>query len=273
MTQTLEPRAYYLYSEYEQQTGHPDFDSAELTFSYNQLYRDTRFSGHDRIDDANQLSLGVTTRFINNKTGNETLSASVGQIYYLRDREVRLNPFDPDLGEHTSAIAAELIWSPSAKWQLRSSLLYDTNQNTFDAAYAQASFRPAAHTIFNVGYTLREPPPSLVDRPVTEQANASLYFPINDTWSVFGAYEYSLEASEVVESMAGFEYDDCCWRVRLLYMRYVDTLVGDIVDFRDPNLERESSFQIQVVLKGMGGFGGRVDELLSDMIRGFQKKP
>ncbi len=272
MTQTLEPRAYYLYSEYEQQTGHPDFDSAELTFSYNQLYRDTRFSGHDRIDDANQLSLGVTTRFINNKTGNETLSASVGQIYYLRDREVRLNPFDPDLGEHTSAIAAELIWSPSAKWQLRSSLLYDTNQNTFDAAYAQASFRPAAHTIFNVGYTLREPPPSLVDRPVTEQATASLYYPINDTWSVFGAYEYSLEASEVVESMAGFEYDDCCWRVRLLYMRYVDTLVGDIVDFRDPNLERESSFQIQVVLKGMGGFGGRVDELLSDMIRGFKKR-
>ena len=272
MTQTLEPRAYYLYSEYEQQTGHPDFDSAELTFSYSQLYRDTRFSGHDRIDDANQLSLGVTTRFINNKTGNETLSASVGQIYYLRDREVRLNPFDPDLGEHTSAIAAELIWSPSSKWQLRSSLLYDTNQNTFDAAYAQASLKPAAHTIFNVGYTLREPPPSLVDRPVTEQANASLYFPINDTWSVFGAYEYSLEASEVVESMAGFEYDDCCWRVRLLYMRYVDTLVGDIVDFNDPNLERESSFQIQVVLKGMGGFGGRVDELLSDMIRGFQKR-
>ena len=188
MTQTLEPRAYYLYSEYEQQTGHPDFDSAELTFSYNQLYRDTRFSGHDRIDDANQLSLGVTTRFINNKTGNETLSASVGQIYYLRDREVRLNPFDPDLGEHTSAIAAELTWSPSPKWQLRSSLLYDTNQNTFDAAYAQASFKPAAHTIFNVGYTLREPPPSLVDRPVTEQAMASVYYPINDTWSVFGAY-------------------------------------------------------------------------------------
>ena len=108
---------------------------------------------------------------------------------------------------------------------------------------------------------------------MTEQANASAYYPINDTWSVFGAYEYSLEASEVVESMVGFEYDDCCWRVRLLYMRYVDTLVGDIVDFNDPNLERESSFQIQVMLKGMGGFGGRVDELLSDMIRGFTKKP
>lgn len=273
VTQTLEPRAYYLYSEYEEQSGQPDFDSAELTFSYDQLYRDTRFSGHDRIDDADQLSLGVTSRFIDNASGNETLRASVGQIFYFRDREVRLNQIDPDLRESTSAIAAELALSPSRKWQVRASILYDPSDSNFDAAYAQASFTPEHGKIFNLGYTLREPPPSLIDRPVTEQANASAYYPINDTWSVFGAYAYSLEASEAVESMVGFEYDDCCWRVRLLYMRYVDTLVGDIVDFNDPNLERESSFQIQVMLKGMGGFGGRVDELLSDMIRGFTKKP
>ena len=273
VTQTLEPRAYYLYSEYEEQSGQPDFDSAELTFSYDQLYRDTRFSGHDRIDDADQLSLGVTSRFIDNASGNETLRASIGQIFYFRDREVRLNQIDPDLRESTSAIAAELALSPSRKWQVRASILYDPSDSNFDAAYAQASFTPEHGKIFNLGYTLREPPPSLIDRPVTEQANASAYYPINDTWSVFGAYAYSLEASEAVESMVGFEYDDCCWRVRLLYMRYVDTLVGDIVDFNDPNLERESSFQIQVMLKGMGGFGGRVDELLSDMIMGFTKKP
>ena len=269
MTQTLEPRAYFLYSQFEDQTGHPDFDSAELTFTYNQLYRDTRFSGNDRIDDANQLSLGVTTRFIENETGETKLEASVGQIFYFRDREVRLNRFDPDLDETVSAIAAEATWYPSSQWRLRSSLLYDPNENTFDAAYAQANYQPGNGAIFNLGYTLREPPPSLIDRPVTEQATLSAYYPVNDTWSLFGAYEYSLEASEVVESMVGFEYDDCCWRVRLLYMRYIDTLVGDIPDFTDPNLPRENSFQLQVMLKGMGGFGGRVDELLSDMIRGF----
>ena len=269
MTQTLEPRAYFLYSQFEDQSKHPDFDSAELTFTYNQLYRDTRFSGNDRIDDANQLSLGVTTRFIENETGETKLETSVGQIFYFRDREVRLNRFDPDLDETVSAVAAEATWYPSAQWRLRSSLLYDPNENTFDAAYAQANYQPGNGAIFNLGYTLREPPPSLIDRPVTEQATVSAYYPVNDTWSLFGAYEYSLEASEVVESMVGFEYDDCCWRVRLLYMRYIDTLVGEIPDFTDPNLPRENSFQVQVMLKGMGGFGGRVDELLSDMIRGF----
>ncbi len=272
MTQTLEPRAYFLYSQFKDQTGHPDFDSAELTFTYNQLYRDTRFSGNDRIDDANQLSLGVTTRFIENETGETKLEASVGQIFYLRDREVRLNRFDPDLDETVSAVAAEAAWHPSPQWRLRSSLLYDPNENTFDAAYAQVNYQPGNGAIFNLGYTLREPPPSLIDRPATEQATVSAYYPVNDTWSVFGAYEYSLEASEVVESMVGFEYDDCCWRVRLLYMRYIDTLVGEIPDLTAPNLPRENSFQLQVMLKGMGGFGGRVDELLSDLIRGFRSR-
>ena len=59
---TLEPRALYLYSPYRDQSALPVFDTATRTFSYDQLFRDTRFSGNDRIDDAHQLSLGVTTR-------------------------------------------------------------------------------------------------------------------------------------------------------------------------------------------------------------------
>ena len=272
MTQTLEPRAYYLYSQYDDPVGQPDFDSAELTFSYGQLYRDTRFSGHDRIDDANQLSLGVTTRFYDNTSGDEVFSASVGQIYYFRDRKVRLNGIDPALTEATSPIAAEAAWSPNQRWKLRASLLYDTNENTFDAAYAQASYRTANGALFNAGYILREPPPSLLDRPVTEQTNLSAHYPINENWSLFGAFEYSLEADTAVEDMFGVEYDDCCWRVRVLYLRYIDTLVGNVPNFSDPNLQRESAVQIQIMLKGMGGFGGRVDNLLSDMIRGFDPK-
>ena len=72
MTQTLEPRLYYLYSQYEEQIFQPDFDTAELTFSYGQLFRDTRFSGNDRLDDANQLSVGVTSRYFDNETGEES---------------------------------------------------------------------------------------------------------------------------------------------------------------------------------------------------------
>ena len=139
MTQTLEPRVYYLYSEFDEQPYQPVFDSAELTFSYGQLYRDTRFSGHDRLDDANQLSAGVTTRFFDNTTGEERLNASIGQIFYFKDRKIRLNATDPVLAEATSPIAGEFNWLPNSAWRISASALYDTNDNTFDAASAQVT--------------------------------------------------------------------------------------------------------------------------------------
>ena len=269
MTQTLEPRIFYLYSEYAEQADQPDFDSAELTFSYNQLFRDTRFSGHDRLDDANQVAVGLTTRFFADSDGRERLNASIGQIFYFRDREVRLKAVDPALDETLSATAIEVNWLPDDIWTVRSSLLYDTEDNEFDAASLQVGLRPGNGQVFNVGYTLREPPPSLLNRPVTEQANFSAYYPINDSWSIFGAIEYSLEANEAVEDMIGFEYDNCCWQMRLLYMRYIDTAGGFTPDFSDPDLDRENAVQFQFVLKGMGGFGSRVESLMQDMIRGF----
>jgi len=155
---------------------------------------------------------------------------------------------------------------------LRSSLLYDPYENIFDAASAQFGWTPGNGMVFNVGYARREPLPSVVERPITEQANISGYFPIDKHWSVFGAVEYSIEADASVEDMLGVEYDDCCWRVRMLYMRFVDTAPGQVPDFSDPDLERERAFQFQVVLKGMGGFGGRVDNLMTDMIRGFNDR-
>ncbi|EED36589.1 LPS-assembly protein [Luminiphilus syltensis NOR5-1B] len=269
LTQTLEPRIYYLYSQKAEQRDQPDFDSAELTFSYNQLYRDTRFSGNDRLDDADQVSVGVTTRFFSDVDGLERMSASVGQIFYFRDREVRLSASSPPQTQSNSSLAAEFNWLPTETWKVRSSLLYDPYETSFEAANLQVSHTPSNGSVFNVGYTRREP--LSPTRPINEQANFSGYYPIDENWSIFGALEYSLEGAVSVEDMFGVEYDDCCWRVRMLYMRYIDT-TSRFPDFSDPDLEREHAFQFQIVLKGMGGFGGRVDNLLRDMIRGFNDR-
>ncbi len=266
VVQTLEPRAFYLYSGFADQLDQPDFDSAELTFSYNQLFRETRFSGNDRLDDANQMALGVTTRFFSLDDGRERLNASIGQIRYFRDREVRLMGSDPALTDTGSAVAAEMNWLPSDAWSLRSSLLYDSFDSDFEAASVQVRHTPGDGSVFNVGYAKREPLPSLQQRQVNEQANLSAYYPVNDNWALFGALEYSLEANNSVEDMVGVEYDDCCWQMRVLYMRYIDTASG-LPDFENPEFER--ALQFQFVLKGLGGFGGRVDGLMRDMIRGF----
>ncbi len=272
MTQTLEPRLLYLYSGYTDQRANPFFDSAELTFSYDQMYRDTRFSGHDRIDDANQVTLGVTTRLFSDADGREQLNASIGHIFYFRDRQVRLNTADPALTQSGSATAFEFNWQPGQTWSARASVLYDAYNQNFDAASVSVIHRSQSGAVFNAGYTLREPPPSLLDRPVTEQANVSAYYPLDDNWRIFGALEYSLEANQAVEDMLGVEYDNCCWQVRMLYMRYIDTAGDFNGNFADPNLERENALQFQFVVKGMGGFGSRVENLLNDMIRGFDDR-
>ena len=95
--------------------------------------------------------------------------------------------------------------------------------------------------------------------------------PLDTHWSLFASWSYSLEADITIEDMFGLEYDSCCWKVRLLYLRYFDNIPGENIDFTDPNLEREQSTEIQFILKGMGGFGSSVSNVLAEMIRGFEE--
>ncbi|MEH6582593.1 MAG: LPS-assembly protein LptD [Halioglobus sp.] len=273
MVHTLEPRLYYLYSDFEDQTDQPDFDSAELTFNYNQLFRETRFSGRDRIDDANQMSLGVTTRFIGDSNGQEYFNASVGQIFYFEDRRVRLNPLEPPMTQSGSELAAEVSFSPIEEFGVRGNVLWDPYSGEINAGNLQASYTLDNGSLLNAGYTYRRPAPGVFNQPVTEQTHLSAYLPLwSPNWRLFGAWNYSIEAATSIEDMVGVEYDTCCWRVRLLHLRYFDNVSGSNPDFGDPDLERENSTQVQIVLKGMGGFGSRVTGIMQDMIRGFEER-
>ena len=272
LLQTLEPRVYYLYSKFEDQSDQPDFDSAELTFSYNQLFRETRFSGKDRIDDANQLSLGLTTRFISDDTGMEKFNASIGQIFYFDDRQVRLSALSPPLEQSGSEMAGELNFYPNERLSLRSNLQYDPYSGSMVSGNFQINYIRGEGSVYNVGYTFRRSPIFGDLLPPTEQANISAHIPINHRWSVFAAFNYSVEEQESVEDMFGIEYDSCCWKFRLLHLRYFDTVPGQEPSFGIANLEREHSTQFQIVLKGMGGFGNRVEGLMGDMIRGFEDR-
>lgn len=269
--QTLEPRVFYLYSQFDEQRAQPDFDSAELTFNYNQLFRDTRFSGRDRLDDANQMAIGLTTRFLDEGTGEERFNASIGQIFYFTNRRVRLNASDPELDRTNSELAGEFNFYPNERLSMRSNLQYDQSTGKMNAGNFLASYNRKDTSLVNVGYTFRRPVTLVGNQVVTDQVNLSGYYPINNNWRVFMAWNYSLEADRSVEDMVGVEYDSCCWRVRLLHLRYFDTARDANPDFDSPDLDRESATQVQFVLKGLGGFGDGVEQLLGDMIRGFDR--
>ena len=272
LLQTLEPRIYYLYSEYEDQTDQPIFDTAELTFSYYQLFRETRFAGHDRLDDANQISLGLTSRLIDDESGRNLLTASVGQIYYFDDREVRRGLNAAPREESMSEIAGELIVNPTMQLGLRTSLVWDPEEDNLNSGFLEGTYKPDNGSIFNIGYSYRRLSPAFINQQLTNEVSVSSYLPLDNNWSVFASMSYSLEDDISVEDMFGVEYDSCCWTVRLLQLRYYNNDSGARPDFSNPNLERESTVQFQFLLKGMGGFGNRITNIMQDMIRGFDER-
>ncbi len=270
-TQTLEPRLFYFYSEYDEQAGNPDFDTRELNFSYSQLFRDTRFSGHDRLDDANQTSVGITSRFIDNDNGREVITLSIGQIFYLEDRRVQLGSATLEDTASNSNIATEIQIQPSDNVWLTNSLLWDSRTDEIDEGGFSIHYQSDSSSLYNVGYRFRRDGVSALGSTQRDlsQADASMVLPITDRWSIFGRYRYDVEEQHTLDEMIGVQYDDCCWMVRLLYQQSVDDQYADELNDRII-VERDYAFVLEFQLKGLGSLGNKAESLLRENILGYE---
>ncbi|MEH6812841.1 MAG: LPS assembly protein LptD [Motiliproteus sp.] len=234
---TLEPRLFYLYVPEEDQTELPDFDSSELTFSYSQLFRDNRFSGSDRIGDTNQVTLGLTTRLLQDN-GQELLHASVGQIFYLQDREVRLQSSSSILTDSTSDFAAETTWRITKEMRLTADGQWDNHDFSNTKRNLKLSYLSDLDHQVNFSYRFT--------RNDLEQTDLSFIWPINAQWSLLARWLNDIENSEALDQVLGLEYENCCWKIRTLYRQWID----DDTDDRE-----NSGIFLQFTMKGLGTFG------------------
>lgn len=276
-TQTLEPRVYYLFSEFEDQSMLPLFDTSELNFSFNQLFRDDRFTGGDRVGDADQLTLALTTRIMNAQ-GEERLRASIGQITYFEDRQVSLaNPlinfiplYSPTAS--TSAFAGEIALSLGANWQLNTDVQWNEDRQDVDEGSFQLRYQRDSDHLFNLSYRIR----SLVNTPTftlpggidprIKQTDFSGVWPISASWKVLGRWNYDHANSRVLEAFAGVEWSNCCALIRVIGREWVD-----VDQLFVPNIEPNQGIFVQVTLNGLGNLtGGGLSNLLSDGIWGFR---
>jgi LPS-assembly protein len=260
--QTLEPRLYYLYQERAEQSQLPLFDATDLTFAYSQLFRDNRFSGLDRIGDANQLAVGVTNRLLDAEGGRERLRASVGQIFYFEDREVTLRGgTSPAQRQSSSALAGELALAVGAGFSVLSTVVYDPHDDVWDEVGAQMQYRGANRGVFNVGYRARRDVP-----PLLKQTDVSFYWPALKRWALLGRWNYDVTAKRELEAFGGVEFSNCCWQVRLVGRRFLASPDQALAADAEP----DDGIFLQVVFKGLAGFGGRIDTLMQDGIRGYR---
>lgn len=273
---TLEPRALYLYSPYRDQSLLPVFDTATRTFSYDQLFRDTRFSGSDRIDDAHQLSLGVTTRKLDN-SGFEHLQASLGQIFYFRDRLVTLPPplnctglaCGNGIGRSASSdFAGNITLRASETASVYGDFLFSPDDSKLTQYSLGASYLPEnAGRVYNASYRFRRADLTL-DQKQVSQTQLSFVQPFGTNWKAIALWQYDLLAKESQEALFGVSYDTCCWQVRVFKRDYI-AVTNNI---QQPNTDRNTStFFIEVTLKGLAGIGSRVDALLERNVIGYSQ--
>lgn len=250
--QTIEPRLYYLRAPYVFQDDFPVFDTKPLTFSWNQLFRDNRYSGADRQADANQLTLAVSTRMIRQSDGRERFSASLGQIRYFDDSRVRL-PNEPITEKGRSAWVADANYAPTDRWTIGASYQWDPKFNRTDLASVRARYMLPDDGLFNIAYRYR--------RGLLEQTDISFLYPINARWSVVGRHYYSLFDNKALETLAGVQWDSCCVAVRVVGRRYVHNRAGEL----------SNAIMFEIELKGLGSAGQDTRRILRRAILGYNR--
>lgn len=283
-SQTLEPRLYYLYVPYRNQNLYPNFDSGIINFSYNQLFRDNRFSGHDRVGDANQLTLSLTSRFLPTSSGQEWLRASLGQIFYFSTPRVFLCEEenassicivseDPVQLAGQSATSSNLIgqldFHPHPRWSGSIFGEWDPEHWQTEQAAINVQYHPSLQKIINFNYywqleDFAQFDPTTLTMGSLNQAEMSVFWPLTARWQWLARWHYDLVQHQTIELLGGLEYNGCCMAFQLVGSRYMQS--GNFF-YPDPFA---SGVFMQVVFKGLSSFPlNNPDGRLREKIPGY----
>lgn len=258
--QTLEPRLFYVNTPYRDQSDLPLFDTQAMSYSWGQLFRSNRFTGADRQADANQVTLALTTRLVNAETGREKLSASIGQIHYFEDSRVGLRRNSPVIPEGRSAWIADASYEINDRWSIGGTYHWNPATSQEDLASVRARYLVGDDGVVNLAYRYRRNANNQQD--LLEQVDFSFLYPLSPSWSLVGRYYYSLLDRQMLEGIAGIQWDSCCMAARLVARRYVRNFQGDLND----------AIQLEIEFKGLGSAGPETTSRLRRAILGYHRE-
>lgn len=252
LLQTLEPRLFYLHVPNKDQSELPVFDTGLRDFNFAQMFEDNRFSGADRMGDADQLTVAVTSRLLDPVTGTQHASFSLGEVFYFRDRAVTL-PGDSIEDQSSSNLVAEMDLRLSPSWKFITGLQWDPFESKTERSSLRLQYRPDRRQLWNFAYRYRS--------GELEQIDTSALWYFTPRWHGVMRWNYSLPERELLETLAGLEYESCCWTLRLLGRSFVNETGG----------ERNDAVLVQLELKGLTSIGDPIESLLEDGILGYSR--
>jgi LPS-assembly protein len=254
ITQTLEPRAYYVYIPYRDQTRIPVFDSSNRDLSLDQLFAENQYIGVDRINDANQLTLAVTSRFLEPDSGAERLQVTLGQRFYFSDQRVTL----PGLAARSSK-STELLAQASGQinryLRLNTGIQYDTGEGSLTKASLGGAWRYGPGRLVNADYRYTR---GALAQGGLNQVDVSFQWPLAQKWYGLGRLNYSIKDTRLVEGLAGFEYNAGCWSLR-----------GVMQQLATSQATATSAFFLQLELRGLTKLGPNPLDVLKRSITGY----
>ncbi len=235
LTQTLEPRLYYVYAAYRNQDQAPLFDTALADFTYAQLFNENRFVGGDRFGDANQVTMAVTSRLLG-AGGQEMLRGTLAQRYYFDSERVGLTPTSSLRTASQSDWLASLGGRFAAHWSFDSSVQYNPREARTDRFGALLRYTPEVAKVLNASYRYQ--------RDEQSQVDLSAQWPVKAGWYAIGRYNFSVRDAQLLEGIAGIEYNGGCWVFRGVYQR-----------LRAATEVTSSQFLFQLEFNGFGQIG------------------
>lgn len=245
-TQTLEPRLFYVYTPFKDQSQIPNFDTGIADFNFSQIFAENRFIGNDRVSDANQITGAVTSRFFDND-GVELMRLALAQRFYFNDQLVVNGARETKsdlLGEASGQIARGLSLTTSAQ--------YSQSLHTFERAVYGVRYQPGPKKVLNLEYR-KDVPTAL------RLIDASGQWPIGGRWYAVGRVNYSLQERKLAEGVGGVEYKADCWVFRAVVQR-IPTAAGVV----------NSALYFQLELSGLAKIGSNPLQLLRTYVPGYQ---
>jgi LPS-assembly protein len=250
-TQTIEPRLFYTYTPYKNQSNIPIFDTARTNFSEsNQLFLENRFTGKDRVADTNQLTFAVSSRIQDRNNGNEVFKVTLGQVFNFNDRKVTL-PGGTILTGKRSDLLLELAGRVNDRFRLASTINLRSDDKSISNYDLRLNYQDKKKRIANLSFRKLN--------TELEQISFSGALPINDKWSMVASIDQDTKNNRNLESLLGVEYQDCCWKTRLVVKRY---LTLDNVTYENPVF-------IEFELKGLGNIGKSATRQIKEKIYGY----
>ena len=258
--QTLEPRLFYLYVPFREQSQLPNFTTAEADFNFQRFFSENRFVGGDRIGDANQVTAAVTSRLIESSTGLERVTAALGQVYYFTPPKVTLGDTPPPSKSSDILAFASSQVSPSvsvdALWQ------YTPTLSRSEKITVGGRYAPAPGSVVNAAYRYVRGIDGTTDpsRAGIEQVDISTQWPLTRNLQGLARWNWSTKDRKLLEGLVGFEYNAGCWQVRAIAHRFITA-----------TQQYSTSFQIQLELTGLARIGISPLETLRQNIGGYRR--